>query len=147
MEIREANSDDIKWVGLLWLSMTNEFEPENTPNIDWWTERMKMLLDTGAYYLFIAKEDGQTIGYIDFMIINEPSDGKIHAIGQQLFVALPYRNTSAAGRLWKAAYKKAKELGAAVMDATAYRETRHFWEKRGFQFYCYSLRKEVRLCQ
>lgn len=144
--IRRASADDIDAVSKLWLSMVNEFEPQNIPNRGWWIDRQAGLYNSGIYYQFIAEEEIGIIGMVDFLIIPEPSDGKIHAIGQQLYVLPGFRKTSIAGRLWKAAYKQAREL-AQVMDTTAYAETKPFWEKRGFKFYCYSLRKEVGLCQ
>lgn len=146
MIIRRVEMNDLDMLADLWLKMTKEFEPQNAPNIIWWKEQHYFLMNLDTYFQFVAEQDGQLIGMVDFMLLQEPSDGKIHAIGQQLYVLPEYRKTSIAGRLWKTASKAAKKT-AQVWDTTAYSETKSFWEKRGFKFYCYTLRKEVQLCR
>jgi GNAT superfamily N-acetyltransferase len=143
LNIRLATDADIPKVAFLWKRMNKEFEPDNISRLDWWVTQTRELLKTRTYYLFVAEEGEDFLGYVNFIVIDEPSDGKRHAIGQQLYVIPEYRNTPLAGRLWKAAYTAAKKAEAQMMDTTAYNGTRPFWEKRGFTLYCYYLRKEV----
>lgn len=141
MKTRKANQADILKVSQLWLEMTRELMPQATPNVTWWKKRVFALMSTDAYFMFVVEHGGRILGFIDYLISPEPATSKIHAIGQCLYIRPEYRQTNAAGRLWKIVLKDLKKRGVQVLETICADQQKSFWEKRGFEFEYHLMKK------
>jgi len=133
MIVRSGNKEDIKQVGRLWLQMIAELSPSLTPNVEWWKEMANNLFDAGAYYLVVAEEDGVLKGFIDGMLFPEPSTGKIHGVGQHMYVRPNYRNTFIAARLYKKLVRALQDNGATILELFCFDNEKPLWEKKGYK--------------
>jgi len=130
--IRRAEVEDIDAVALLWLKMVKELAPTFTPNLEWWKEMAVKLFDTEIYVSFVAEVDGEIVGFVDGFIFNEPSTGKIHGVGQHLYITPEYRNDIRTSLLLKYIMQAGKEAGATVFELFSFKEQEPLWIKKGF---------------
>lgn len=144
ISVRIAEPEDIQQVSDLWLKMVNEIYPENTPRQDWWIEICKALMTTERYFIVIAEVDGRIVGFIDGFAFPEPSTGKIHGVGQHMYVSPEYRSTSAARKLYKKGIQIARRLfNVQVREFYCTPENRPFWEKKGYVSHRLMMRRTV----
>jgi len=140
MNIRLGELKDIPEVSGLWLEMVAELAPDFKPNVKWWIELATNTMESGVYSMFVAEEFGCIVGFIDYFIFPEPSDGKVHMVGQHLFVYPEYRGMKVSEGLYRAAIKRGKSQGAEVRELCCFDSEKEMWEKKGYK----SLRSFVR---
>lgn len=130
----EATSEDLSVTQQLWLDMVKEKRPDWSPRSDWWLVLAEELLRSGTYTQLVAIDSTamEAAGFLDFLVFPEPSTGKIHMVGQHLYVRPEYRGSSAALRLIRAAKKKAGKQGASVVELFAFSDEVDQWTKVGF---------------
>ena len=138
IEIRKAKRNHIGSVGKLWLDMrldaSKELYPDDsTPNLEWWKSWTENLFLTGSYRMFIAVSDENIVGFVDYILLPEPSTGKLHAVSQFIYVVPEYRNRRVGYKLYRTAYDSAIEEGVKIIEFMTMNENVPRWEKRGFK--------------
>lgn len=144
MIVRPGDKTDIEQVSRLWLQMVAELSPSSTPNIDWWKEIAGNLFDTKVYYLVVAEEDGFLKGFIDGILYPEPATGKLHGVGQHMYVRPGYRRSITAPRMYRKLIKALRENGATVLELFCFNEEKTLWEKKGYKPLRQLMRREVK---
>ena len=146
MKIRLAIKDDAPKVSALWEMMVNEMRPEWTPNRQWWEKMFIALLDTPLvqYTVVVAEEaGGNLVGFIDGLILPEPSTGKIHGVGQNFYIMPEYSNSTIAGRLYANIISVALKGGVQILEFFCFPDGIKFWNKRGYGLTRCMMRREV----
>ena len=87
----------------------------------------------GTYTMFVAEEGGKLAGFGDFFIWPEPATGKVHMIGQHLYVKPEFRNTAIPGKLYASGIKAAKKKGATVFELFCFEKEQQMWNKKGYR--------------
>lgn len=131
--IRAGGIDDIEAVSKLWAQMVVELAPDYSPRIDWWCEMAYRLFSTGVYCQFVAEEDGIIIGFIDGLVYPEPATGRMHGVGQHLYVIPAMRNTSVASRLYRRAMKEASKKSIDIVEFFCFDSEQQMWAKKGYR--------------
>jgi len=144
MIVREGSKSDIEQVSRLWLQMIVELSPSLTPNVEWWKEIANNLFNAGIYYLIVAEEEGILKGFIDGMLFPEPSTGRVHGVGQHMYVRPNYRKAIVAPRLYRKLIKVLRNNGATVLELFCFNNERAFWEKKGYRPLRQLMRREVK---
>lgn len=116
------------------MDMVYEFDPKANPNLGWWLTRFKELIASSRYFVDVAIVNGKIVGFLDYLIVFEPTDSRIHGVGQTFFVDKAYRNRLVASKLWNAALNTLRFRGASVLELICFGDNKKFWEKRRFKF-------------
>jgi GNAT superfamily N-acetyltransferase len=130
--IRNGTEGDILKVSRLWVKMVTEMKPEWTPKVEWWRKIALNNLHGGRYFLSVADNGGKLSGFLDWFLYDEPSTGKLHAVGQHLFLDEEYRNIGIGNSLFHHAVEQAKKKKAEVIELMCFDNEKRFWEKKGF---------------
>jgi GNAT superfamily N-acetyltransferase len=133
--IRRGNEGDIAKLGRLWLEMVRELSNAQ-PMLEWWKIiELDSLRNNKEYYCFVAEEGGKIVGFIDFIMVVEPSISKCQAIGRHYYVMPAYRKKRIPLQLFDAAIQEIKDKGAKSISFSCFPEKVDFWKKRGFNQY------------
>jgi GNAT superfamily N-acetyltransferase len=132
MIIREALEVDIIKASRLWLEMIAEMRPDFTPNVAWWRKIAATSMRSGDYFMIVADDGGRVVGFLDWFIFPEPSTGKIHAIGQHMFLKPELRGSGVGRKLYEIALDKVTNRGITTIDLFCFDNEKQMWEKRGF---------------
>lgn len=141
--IRQATKDDIPKIVELWEQMVNEARGQWLPNKDIWAAMAVQLMQSGMYHLLVAEEKGEMIGFIDGMMFNEPSTGKMHGVGQHFFIKPEHRKSMVGGELYREIMVIALSKGAEILEFFCFPEMIKEWVKRGFFPARILMRREV----
>lgn len=142
-KIRDAYEADIVKASRLWLEMVNEMRPDFTPNIGWWRKIATDAMRQGSYFMIVADDGGKVVGFLDWFLFPEPSTGKVHAVGQHLFLKPELRGTGIGRCLYESAIEKVKETGILTVELFCFENEKPMWEKRGFVPLRTLLRKQL----
>lgn len=143
IQIRQANEGDITKAGRLWLEMVREMRPDFTPNVEWWRKIARESMRQGSYALLVADDGGKIVGFLDWFLFPEPSTGKIHMVGQHLFLLPEYRNSGVGRDLYERALDHGKSKGITTFELFCFDNEKPHWEKRGFSPLRTLMRKEL----
>lgn len=132
MIIRAIDKTEIDLVAVLWLKMVKELDSTLNPNVEWWKAHVYEFLKYD-YFMLVAEIDKKIVGFIDFIMFAEPTTSKFHCIGQHFYVLSEYRNSSVAGRLYKAVVKLSKKFGAQHWELFCSKNELPMWKKLGYQ--------------
>lgn len=143
MLIRQANEGDLVKASRLWLEMVNEMRPEFTPNVEWWRRIARDAMRRGDYALLVADDGGKIVGFLDWFLFPEPSTGKIHMVGQHLFLKPELRGTGVGRELYEKTMEIGVELGVKTFELFCFDDEKMYWEKRGFTPLRTLMRKEL----
>lgn len=133
MIIRLANKTDILKISRLWLQMVGELAPELTPNANWWREIAANQMEVNNYKAVVAEVGGKLLGFVDYFIFPEPATGKIHCVGQHLFILPEHRGSDIAGKLWRCVLKQSRKDGAKTHELFCFVNQEGFWNHHGFK--------------
>ncbi len=144
MLIRKAVEGDIHKVSHLWREMVSELNPEYTPMSEWWRSiTLNMMRNHKEYCVFVAEDNGKLIGFIDFLLVSEPSIGGIQALGRHFYVKPEYRKPGVAFDLYCKSIEEIRKRGGKTVSLPCKPDSVHFWGKRGFKVSEILLRKEI----
>ena len=132
MIIREALEVDIIKASRLWLEMIAEMRPDFTPNVAWWRKIAATSMRSGDYFMIVADDGGRVVGFLDWFIFPEPSTGKIHAVGQHMFLKPEFRGSGVGRKLYEIALDRVTNRGITTIDLFCFDNEKQMWEKRGF---------------
>lgn len=141
--IRQANERDVFKISRLWFLMVKEMRPEWEPNPGLWREHCFNFLRTRNYFIFVEEDGGRILGFIDYFLFPEPSDNKIHAVGQHFYMLPEFRRGRAAWWLYKIATDTAKMQGALVLDLFCFENELRKWKRKGYIPKRFVVSKEV----
>jgi GNAT superfamily N-acetyltransferase len=130
--IRQATPKDITKVSQLWLYLTKEQVKDCCPNVSWWCDRIFRMMKTPDYFMLVAEEGDDILGFIDLILFDEPTDSKRHAVGQHFYVLPEKRGTKVSAKLWKTILDLIRDR-VEVLDAMCGEKQQKFWEKRNFK--------------
>jgi len=133
MRVYRAGHNDVDGAGEMWLALTNETAPELKPNLDWWLDQTHRLIDMANYYLWIAEVDGKMAGFVDGIMMNDPSTGEMVQYGRHMYVKPLYRNTGVMGALHRQGIRTGKEWGARIFKNTVRSQELPMFLKCGYQ--------------
>jgi GNAT superfamily N-acetyltransferase len=143
MLIRQANEGDLLKASRLWLEMVQEMRPDFTPNVEWWRKIARESMRRGNYSMLVVDDGGKLVGFLDWFLFPEPSTGRIHMVGQHLFLKSELRGTGIGREL----YEKTMEIGTArgvkTFELFCFDAEQSYWEKRGFAPLRTLMRKEI----
>jgi GNAT superfamily N-acetyltransferase len=132
--IRKGIEADIHKVSRLWVEMAKELRPDDTPIPEWWRAiAINMMRFNKEYYIFVADDNGKLVGFIDGIVVSEPSTGMIQGIGRHFYVKPEYRNNGIAWKLYIEICTQAKDRGAKAFTLSCLPDKVEFWKKRGFK--------------
>jgi ribosomal protein S18 acetylase RimI-like enzyme len=144
VNVRQATEADIVKASRLWLEMLVELTPQfASPNVGWWRKLAIAGLREGNRFILVADEGGRLIGFVDWCLYPDPSDGQIHAVGQHTYLKPEYRGRGIGDELYRKAIEAGKKFGVKVVDLFCMDNEKPKWEKRGYKFVMSFLRKEV----
>lgn len=143
IKIRIALEPDVIKASRLWLEMIAEMCPQFTPNVEWWRRIALNSMRIGTYFMLVADDGGKIVGFLDWFTFPEPSTGKIHAIGQHLYLKPEYREKGIGRELYEKALKTVIEGGIHTIDMFCFDREKPLWEKKGFKPLRSLLRKEI----
>ena len=143
VQIREGNEGDIVKVSRLWVEMVREMRPDFTPNVEWWRKIARESMRQGPYAMLVADSGGKIVGFLDWFVFPEPSTGKIHMVGQHLFLLPEYRTTGIGRTLYERAIEFGKSKGITTFELFCFDNEKLHWEKRGFSALRTLMRKEI----
>jgi GNAT superfamily N-acetyltransferase len=109
MNVRKANVNDIYQVSKLWLKLGYEINPKFNPRVDWFRTQLYTSLQNPKYLMVVAEDKGEIIGFVNGIIVEEPSLGARIGKGGSIYVDEKYRKTSVSVRLYKEVVRFAKE--------------------------------------
>jgi hypothetical protein len=141
--IRQANERDVFKISRLWYLMVKEMRPDWEPNPGLWREHCFNFLKSKKYFIFIAEEGGRVQGFIDYFLFPEPSDDKIHAVGQHFYMMPECRKGKTAWWLYKIATDTAKMQGAQILELFCFEKEIKKWKRKGYTPMRYLVRQEV----
>ena len=145
IDIRRGKEADIERVSRLWLDMVRELNPSYTPRIEWWQNiTLGMMRLYEKYYLFVAEDGQDMVGFIDLMIVPEPATGCAHAVCRHLYMAPDSRNAGVSRRLILQCEEWARKEGAVVLELECGDEQHPFWRRMGYGPVGMKMRKQVR---
>lgn len=143
MIIRQGTESDIVKASRLWLEMVKEMRPDFTPNVEWWRRIAFESMRAGKYFILVADDGGKIVGFLDWFIFPEPSSGKIHAVGQHLYLKPELRGSGIGRNLYDKTIEEVKNMGITTVELFCFDNEKPMWEKRGFVPLRSLLRKEV----
>ena len=79
MIISQGSADTLDDVADLWEQMVHETQPSRIPDKEIWKVLISALLTTGKYVQLLATDSNKIVGFGDFMLIHEPSTGKLQS--------------------------------------------------------------------
>ena len=142
MEIVECNENDLPELSILWEMMVKEIFPDASPKIDWWIDYTKSFMLHGDYKCFKAVINNIIIGFIDGMLIKDPSLGKIVAAGMSYFVIKKYRGMVGA-RLYLKLVKEGKKRGAEMVQLICYQNNISQWQTHNMHPHSITMAREI----
>lgn len=141
--IRKATEKDLREVSRLWEMMVLEKKPEWSPNKQWWRDIARKLLKAGFYTIYVSIIDGIMVGFGDYFMWNEPATGKLHSVGQHIYVKPSHRKTWCAAGLLKRWKTDARQKGAEIIEMFAFPSEVEMWGRLGFNKVRVLMRMEV----
>ena len=132
MLIRRGQITDVYEVSRLWLDMVKESNEPADPDVNMWRGWTASLMQTPAYYMFVAEEDNRIVGFIDFTIMPEPGRSTWKAMGGAFYVVPKSRGGIATKKLWESFSDTAKKSNATELHGFCFPERFEFWKKHGF---------------
>jgi len=144
MKIIQGDLTTIPLAAELWMEMVKESRPDWEPNPHWWIDIAQKNMISGSYTQLFAVDGDDVCGFGDLFLFPEPSTGKLHCVGQHIYVRVPYRGSSAARSLVREWYKIAKDSGASYMELFAFDDEKERWNKKGFLPARVLMRKEMK---
>ena len=144
INIRRGKEPDIERVSLLWLDMVRELNPSYTPRVEWWRNiTLGMMRHYENYYLFVAEDGQDVVGFIDLMVVPEPATGWPHGVCRHLYVTPGSRSAGVSRRLILQCEEQARKEGAVVIELECGDEQHPFWQGMGYRPVGIKLRKHV----
>ena len=131
MLIRRGLVTDLFELSRLWSHMVQESE-DLLPNLEMWRGYIVNLMGYKGYFMWVAEEDNELVGFIDYAMQPEPAHGIWIATINYFYVAPAYRDQEVSGQLWMKAIDSAKENGAKEFSSICFDDKLEFWEKHGF---------------
>lgn len=107
MIIRTGTERDLSEVSALWLSMVHEISPEFSPNLDWWFQETKEIIQSPEYIMMIGQEGDEIVGFSDGFMQLQPSMGKKVFYSRHTYIKPEYRHT----QLMKYLYEGVRDFG------------------------------------
>ena len=141
--IKKGTKSDIPKIASLWGKMVNELQPTWAPDLEYWEKDEKALFDTGIYYLCIANDGDDPIGFVDGYVRYEAAVGDFIGYGYNFFILPEYRKKNIAYRLFNHIFKIAKRKGVETIELQAVPERLNDYKKMGFTTAQYVMRKEL----
>jgi GNAT superfamily N-acetyltransferase len=143
MIIRRGLVTDIFELSRLWKAFVKESDQELNPNLAMWRDFVVSMMRYDGYYLFVAEQDDEILGFIDYAIQPEPGKGILIAVINYFYVVPELRNTDISGSLWKTAIESARNNNAKEFSSICFPDKINFWEKHGFKKQFYGIRKVI----
>lgn len=126
----------------LWVDMVKELHPDYKPNMDWWkAAELQQMRYNREYVCFVAEQDNKIVGFVDFVLILEPSTNTIIAVGKQMYVRPESRKTRVGWELHKMYPKVARSRGAMEMMFETTNPA--MWAKHGYKIVKYVVSKKL----
>lgn len=141
--IRDVQEDEVEEVARLWLCMTTEVRPDLEPRLDWWVDITKRSLQSLDYKMLVADVDGGVVGFIDWWLLANPSDGKVHMTSQYMYLLPEYRDSGVARQLYLEAIFMAKEAGAQALELLCFEGEVEKWNKKGYKPTIFIMQKSL----
>jgi hypothetical protein len=100
-------------------------------------------MKAGNYTLIVAEDNGKIAGFIDYMLIYEPSiNGKL-AFSRHWYIKPEYRKGTAAKDLYGYGTKHARSHGASRYRFLSSEGQLEMWKHRGHKVIQYLMEKEL----
>ncbi|MDA3835564.1 MAG: GNAT family N-acetyltransferase [Spirochaetales bacterium] len=141
--IRLATKEDIAKVSMLWLDMVTELKEEWESDVESWIEITKALMDVDGYYMLIAEDNDDIVGFLDGMTYYESGIGKNIGIAKHFYLKPEYRKTGLSSEMYDLMIKIAREEDANVLEIQCHPEKLKYWEGFGFKIEQYILRMVI----
>ncbi|MBW2649054.1 MAG: GNAT family N-acetyltransferase [Deltaproteobacteria bacterium] len=143
MIIREAMTEDLKTMALLWRMMVKEVRPGSEMNTEWWLNFQKELMGTEVYRAYVAIECGEMVGYAVGMIYPDALTGKVVAFGQDIYIMPECRNDKVVGNMYGKLVRLGKEKGAKAIEMLCFESQLEMWKNKGYNVHTYHVRREI----
>lgn len=143
MKICRGNEKSLEAVTDLWVEMVKESRPDWKPSKEVWMAMAGSMLMGDTYMQLLAIEKERIVGFLDFMLFTEPSTGKLHCVGQHLYVKPEYRGSSAGSRIYREWTRICKASKVQVMELFSFEDEIDRWDKVGFMPVRVLMRKEL----
>jgi len=143
-ELRRARPEDIESVAVLWVEMMRE-HAERDPRFAFtddaetaYAEYARGMLENPDTALFLAEEEGRTIGYILALVLDNPPVFCLKRYGfiGEMVVNRAHRRAGVGRMLWERANRWFKRKGVSVVQLNVSgvnREGKAFWKSVGFE--------------
>jgi GNAT superfamily N-acetyltransferase len=93
--------------GVLWAAFCME-KGEADPDVEYWVEQLRMLLEKGMAFGFVVEEDGEPIALAEGVLVYEAAKRRMAAHGRTVFVLPSHRGNGLAAEIGK------RMLGASI---------------------------------
>lgn len=131
--IRRATINDVDAVSHLWEAFIRESTTDSNPNRETWLKQTKAMMGNPDFYIYVAQENGEIVGFQTGSLWRDPSIDQICVIGGCFYVKPEYRNTSVAGRLHRNSVVKAREHKATLFRREVDDSVLPMWKKKGYR--------------
>lgn len=143
MTIREATTEDLNTMGILWRMMVKEINPGAQMNSVWWYKYQEELIGTGIYKAYVAIVCGEMVGYVTGSLYPDAISGDMVAFGQEFYIMPEFRNENLASKLYSKIMKLGKERGASAVEMICYKDQLEMWRKKGYDIQKYHVRRSL----
>lgn len=117
----------------LWVKMVKELGLGETPNSEWFVDQMSILHELERFVVVVAVKDGETIGFCNVLLTDDPATGKVIGYGMHLYMLPEYRGGVETDVMFRKMEALSYEKGAEIIRVQCYSEMKRFWERQGFK--------------
>ena len=143
MIVRDAKIEDIVEMSGLWVSMLQETNPEIKPDLEWWIQYQKEMMEHDVYFPYVAIADGKIVGFIIGILYPDSTTGQNVAFGQDFYVLPEFRNANISEGLYGRLVRMGKSLNADCIEMTCFKDQLGFWEDKGYHIQKYCIRRPM----
>ena len=130
--IRQAGKEDIEGILKLWAGFVEELYPEEKPSIEDYKKQLESFMVSPMYSMKVAEDNGEIIGFMDGVVINDPLVGGPCGYGRQLYVTPEYRKYMLGLKLYRSQEKWARDRGALYIKHYCTDRMQRFYERLGY---------------
>jgi L-amino acid N-acyltransferase YncA len=135
--IRKGTLGDLQKVGRLFVSFCKELAPSTNTYVDGWRNITATMMQANILHMLVIEENQKIVGWLDWMVVFEPCDSLVHAIGRHLYIIPEYRGKGLSLELRAAQIDILEQENIHIMEATTV--IPEYFEKLGYK------RTEVKL--
>lgn len=123
--------------------MGAELHPGKKANVTGWIEGTEALMNGSSYSLIVADDEGEIVGFMDYILVEEPEMEVKLSFYRHWFIKQEYRGGLLAKNMWDYCVIHERGRGATRSQFLVDEKQLEMWLSRGCKVSQYLIEREV----